>query len=202
MQIKCKFILKNTKFKIRSIAWHIFHKDKKDTSNHTVKNSLWKSEIRRTCSQKLRKNFKRSGHFYKENVKTSSLGKRDRKCKTTRAFNTGFIEIRKTLRWICFVQRKNSVCPCSSFAAQSPTICSYWSPSKILSVCEWNVTKTSSLEKGYKLILPTQTSLFLLKVTEAIHNTSLPGFILEVHEKKTHEYKNISSDYNIQLKVF
>lgn len=73
---------------------------------------------------------------------------------------------------------------------------------KYLSVCEWNMTKTSSLEKGYKLILPTQTSLFLLKLTEAMHNTSLPGFILEVHEKKTHEYKNISSDYNIQLKVF
>lgn len=59
-----------------------------------------------------------SGHFYKENVKTST-GKRDRKCKTTRAFNTGFIEIGKKVRWTCFVQRKNRICPCSSSAAQA-----------------------------------------------------------------------------------
>lgn len=46
------------------------------------------------------------------------------------------------------------------------------------------MTKTNSLEKSYKLILTIQTSLFLLKLTQAMHNTSLPGFILEVHEKK------------------
>lgn len=46
------------------------------------------------------------------------------------------------------------------------------------------MTKPSSLEEGHKFIFPTQPSLFLLKLTEAMHNTSLPGFILEVHEKK------------------